>query len=92
MNHAASHTDSGQVAEPLAETDARWADALTADAAEAFAEAPGGFYDHDLAQRLLDEVLSVGNTIDPAEAYRRFRGRDHSLAPLLRARGFASAE
>jgi peptidyl-dipeptidase Dcp len=65
-----------------------WADALTADAAEAFAEAPGGFYDQTLAKKLLDEVLSVGNTLDPGDAYRRFRGRDHSLEPLLRSRGF----
>jgi peptidyl-dipeptidase Dcp len=68
-----------------------WADTLTADAAEAFAEAPGGFYDKALAQKLLDEVLSVGNTVEPAEAYRRFRGRDHSLGPLLRSRGFEEA-
>ncbi|HEX7758445.1 MAG TPA: M3 family metallopeptidase [Caulobacteraceae bacterium] len=68
-----------------------WADTLTADAAEAFAEAPGGFYDKDLAKRLLDEILSVGNTVEPAEAYRRFRGRDHSLGPLLRSRGFEEA-
>jgi peptidyl-dipeptidase Dcp len=68
-----------------------WADTLTADAAEAFAEAPGGFYDKALAQKLLDEVLSVGNTVEPAEAYRRFRGRDHSLDALLRSRGFAES-
>ncbi len=68
-----------------------WADALTADAAEAFAEAPGGYYDHDLAKKLLDEVLSVGNTLDPGDAYRNFRGRDHSLGPLLRARGFETS-
>ena len=29
-----------------------WADVLTADAAEAFEAAPGGFYDKDLAARL----------------------------------------
>ncbi len=69
-----------------------WADTLTADAAEAFAEAPDGFYDKALAKKLLDEVLSVGNTVEPAEAYRRFRGRDHSLGPLLRSRGFEEAK
>jgi peptidyl-dipeptidase Dcp len=68
-----------------------WADALTADAAEAFAEAPGGFYDKALADKLLREILSVGNTRDPAEAYRRFRGRDHEPDALLRSRGFAEA-
>ena len=36
-----------------------WADVLTADAAEAFAEAPGGFYDKDLAKRLVDTLFAV---------------------------------
>jgi peptidyl-dipeptidase Dcp len=65
-----------------------WADALSADAAEAFAAAPGGFYDKDLAQKLLRDVLSVGNTLEAAEAYRTFRGRDHDAAALMRSRGF----
>jgi peptidyl-dipeptidase Dcp len=69
-----------------------WADTLTADAAEAFAAAPGGFYDKHLAGRLLDEVLSVGNTIDPAEAFRAFRGRDAGVDALMRDRGLASED
>lgn len=68
-----------------------WADVLSADAAEAFREAPGGFYDKDLAQRLLDDVLSVGDTLEAGEAFRRFRGRDPNIEPLMRARGFAEA-
>jgi peptidyl-dipeptidase Dcp len=65
-----------------------WADVLSADAAEAFAEAPGGFYDRDLARKLLDEVLSIGNSVEAAEAYRRFRGRDYGTDALMRSRGF----
>jgi peptidyl-dipeptidase Dcp len=65
-----------------------WADALSADAAEAFAEAPGGFYDKGLAEKLLTEVLSIGNTVEAAEAYRRFRGRDYGTDALMRSRGF----
>jgi peptidyl-dipeptidase Dcp len=68
-----------------------WADTLSADAAEAFAEAPGGFYDRPLAERLLASVLSVGNTVEPAAAYRRFRGRDAGVGALMRDRGFAPA-
>ncbi|HEY0036845.1 MAG TPA: M3 family metallopeptidase, partial [Longimicrobium sp.] len=64
-----------------------WSDVLTADAAEAFTEA-GGFYDRAVAQRLRDEIFSVGNTVDPAEAYRAFRGRDPSVDALMRKRGF----
>jgi len=69
-----------------------WADTLTADAAEAFAESPGGFFDKALAKNLLENVLSVGNTVEAGEAFRRFRGRDHTIEPLMRARGFAEAE
>jgi peptidyl-dipeptidase Dcp len=68
-----------------------WADTLTADAAEAFAEAPGGFFDKNLARTLLDDILSVGDTVDAAEAFRRFRGRDASVEPLMRDRGFVGA-
>ena len=69
-----------------------WADTLTADAAEAFAESPGGFFDKALAKNLLENVLSVGNTVEAGEAFRRFRGRDHTIEPLMRARGFAEAD
>ena len=65
-----------------------WADTLTADAAEAFAEAPGGFYDPQEAKRLHDSIMSVGNTIDAADAFRRFRGRDVTIDALMRDRGF----
>jgi peptidyl-dipeptidase Dcp len=64
-----------------------WADTLTADAAEAFHEA-GGLYDPDTAARLLDTILSRGNTRDPAESYRAFRGRDATIDALMRDRGF----
>ena len=65
-----------------------WADVLTADASEAFAESPGGFYDKDLAKKLVDYLFSPRNSIDPAEAYRLFRGRDAKIEALMRDRGF----
>jgi peptidyl-dipeptidase Dcp len=64
-----------------------WADTITADAWEAFTEAAGP-YDKEVAARL-EHILSLGNTIDPAEAYRSFRGRDPLVDALLRKRGFA---
>jgi peptidyl-dipeptidase Dcp len=64
-----------------------WADAITADAAEAFVEA-GSFYDKPTAKRLHDYIMSVGDSIDPAEGFRKFRGRDVDTAALLRDRGF----
>lgn len=65
-----------------------WADVLTADAAEAFQEAPGGFYDKEVAQRLVKYLFEPRNSIDPAEAYRIFRGRDAQKEALMRDRGF----
>jgi len=65
-----------------------WSDTLTADVGEAFVEA-GSYYDKPTAQRLYDEILSVGNTVDPADAFKAFRGRDPEVDALLRARGFA---
>jgi peptidyl-dipeptidase Dcp len=64
-----------------------WADVLTADVFEAFTEA-GGPYDKKVAKRLHDQIFSVGNTIDPADAYRNFRGRDPNVDALMRKRGF----
>jgi peptidyl-dipeptidase Dcp len=64
-----------------------WADALTADAAERFDEV-GSFYDKAVAQSLHDSVMSVGDTIDPADGFRKFRGRDVDTSALMRKRGF----
>ena len=65
-----------------------WADVLTADAAEAFAQAPDGFYDKNLARKLVDNLFTPQNSLDPAEAYRVFRGRDAEIEALMRDRGF----
>jgi peptidyl-dipeptidase Dcp len=65
-----------------------WADVLTSDAAEAFAQAPGGFYDAPLAARLVENLFAVRNAVDPADAYRAFRGRDARIDALMRDRGF----
>lgn len=64
-----------------------WSDALTADAAERFTDA-GSFYDKQIAKSLHDNVMSVGDTIDPADGFRQFRGRDVDTSALLRKRGF----
>jgi peptidyl-dipeptidase Dcp len=65
-----------------------WADVLTADAAEAFEQAPDGFYDKDLARKLVDHLFAVRNAVDPADAYRAFRGRDAEIAPVMKSYGF----
>ncbi|WP_299592363.1 M3 family metallopeptidase [uncultured Microbulbifer sp.] len=65
-----------------------WADVLTSDASEAFAEAEGGFYDKEVAGKLVKYLFAPRNAMDPAEAYRLFRGRDAGIEPLMRDRGF----
>ncbi len=64
-----------------------WDEVLDHDAFEAFLEA-GGPYDPAVAKRLHDDITSVGNSIDPALAFRNFRGRDPEVAAYLRAKGF----
>ena len=64
-----------------------WSDVLTADAYEAFIKGAGP-YDLDVAKRLNQYIFSVGNTIDPAEGFRSFRGRDPEIEALMRKRGF----
>jgi peptidyl-dipeptidase Dcp len=66
-----------------------WSDVLTADAFGAFVEGKGP-YDKSVAERLRKSIFSVGNTVDPAEAYRAFRGRDPKVDALMKKRGFAT--
>jgi peptidyl-dipeptidase Dcp len=67
-----------------------WAEVLSHDAFDAFVEA-GDPFDPKLAQRFRDTVLAVGNTVDPGQAFRNFRGRNPEVGALLRADGFAPA-
>lgn len=64
-----------------------WSEVLDQDAWQAFKEASGP-YDPDVARRFKERIMQVGNTLDPAQAYRNFRGRDASIVPLLKSRGF----
>ena len=67
-----------------------WSDVLTADAYGAFVEG-GGPYDRKVADRLRKHIFSVGNTVDPAEGFRAFRGRDPKIEALMKKRGFSGA-
>ncbi|WOI54233.1 M3 family metallopeptidase [Parvularcula sp. LCG005] len=64
-----------------------WADTFGADAWEAFEEA-GSPFDDATAQRFIDHVLSVGDTVDPSEGYKAFRGKELDTKALMRQRGF----
>ena len=69
-----------------------WADVLTSDAAEMLAEAPGGFYDKEVTAKMVKYLFAPRNSIDPAEAFRLFRGRDPKIDALMRDRGFPVPE
>jgi len=69
-----------------------WSEVLTADAAQAFAESPGGFYDKDLAARMVKYLFAPRNSIAPMEAYSLFRGRPPKVEALVKARGLSPGE
>ena len=67
-----------------------WADVMAADAWQAFVEGDGP-WDKTVTERLEKHILSDGNSIDRAEAYRRFRGREPNPQALLDARGLTAS-
>ena len=64
-----------------------WSDVMASDAWAAFEEA-GSPWDAAVAERFESIILATGNSIDRAEAYRKFRGRDPDVNALLKNRGF----
>ena len=64
-----------------------WSEVLDADGFDAFKEA-GDIFHQPTARKLRQFVYAAGNSRDPAESYRMFRGRDPEVAPLLANRGF----
>ena len=62
-----------------------WTAILDADAFEAFAES-GDLFNPELAAKFR-HLLESGNTIEPMELYRAFRGKDPSSKALLKRKG-----
>ncbi len=62
-----------------------WAEVLDADAFQAFKE--NGIFDPATAKSLRDNLLSRGGTEDAMVLYKRFRGHEPSIEPLLERRG-----
>ncbi|RJT96997.1 M3 family peptidase [Arthrobacter frigidicola] len=64
-----------------------WSEVLDADTVEWF-KSSGGLTRAN-GDTFRTELLSRGNSIDPLQAFRNFRGRDAELEPLLKRRGLA---
>ncbi|MDR7267599.1 peptidyl-dipeptidase Dcp [Pelomonas saccharophila] len=67
-----------------------WAEVLDCDAFDAFVEA-GNVFDAAVAARLRECIYSAGNSREPGEAFRAFRGRDPVVEPMLKDRGLLPA-
>lgn len=62
-----------------------WAEVLDADAFEAFKE--HGIFDKTTASAFRTNVLELGGTEDAMELYKKFRGSEPDIKPLLNNRG-----
>ena len=62
-----------------------WSAVLDTDAFQAFKET--SLFDQERARLFRENVLEKGGTEDPAVLYRKFRGADPKIEPLLNKRG-----
>jgi peptidyl-dipeptidase Dcp len=67
-----------------------WAEVVDADAFQAFKEA--GLFDPETAARFRKYILSAGGTDDPMVLYKKFRGREPAIGPLLERRGLTTTD
>jgi peptidyl-dipeptidase Dcp len=65
-----------------------WSEIMAADAYAAFKE--NGIFDAKTSDAFRAHILSKGGTDDPIELYKRFRGREAQIAPLLEQRGLTT--
>jgi thimet oligopeptidase len=64
-----------------------WADAIAADMATVFSEAPDGFFDVQAGQRLRREIYEKGDSRDVEISIEKFLGRKQSIDPFLKKIG-----
>jgi thimet oligopeptidase len=64
-----------------------WADAIAADMATVFQQAPEGYYDQTAGRRLRTEIYEPGDSRDVNESIEKFLGRKRSIDPFLKKIG-----
>jgi Zn-dependent oligopeptidase len=64
-----------------------WADAISADMATVFENAPNRFYDKKAGMRLRKEIYEIGDSRDVNVSIEKFLGRTRSLEPFLKDLG-----
>jgi thimet oligopeptidase len=69
-----------------------WADAIAADMATVFEDAPDGFFDKTAGMRMRKEIYSVGDSRDINISIEKFLGRPRSIEPFLKKIGVETAK
>lgn len=63
----------------------KWAEVLDADAFEYFKQ--NGVFNRDIANKFRQNILEKGGSEHPMELYKKFRGHEPSVEPLLKRAG-----
>jgi len=67
-----------------------WADAIAADMATVFQNAPDGFFDRDAGRRLRREIYEQGGSREVQISIEKFLGRKQSIDPFLKKIGITN--
>ncbi len=67
-----------------------WADAIAADMATVFENAPDGYFDVEAGGRLRKEIYEKGNSRDVEISIEKFLGRKQSIDPFLKKIGMSA--
>ncbi len=65
----------------------KWAEVLSADAFSLFEEK--GVFDKETGKQFLENILERGGSEEPMALFKRFRGREPEIGPLLRHSGIS---
>ncbi len=68
-----------------------WADAIAADMATVFENAPNGFLDKTAGMKLRKEIYAPGGSRDIDVSIHNFLGRDRSIQPYLKTLGIETS-